>query len=143
MDKGNKDFNHISTLHVDTVKGEDSDIISDRVSDIGSVNPKISDDPDQLSGINSVRPGGFASRQGFRGRDSRVSQQVRRTGCWICGESQHFAKSCPKQCCRRCRERGHSLRDCKSKRVLSVRVTECDGNLADESGVIISVRLNG
>ena len=76
-----------------------------------------------------------------------TKSQGKRPACFVCGDTRHFQRKCPRQYCQQCGKQVHHRRDCFSaKRVMTLEVPaqqgHQDGN-AIQSGVVIRVCLNG
>ena len=140
LDRGNRDFNRVAKIQQEVVtEGEPNLKPKDAESrnDIG--------ERSQTS-VNMIQRGGYTRRRsGFRGYGVRGGfMPERRAGCWICGDIRHFIRDCPKQCCNKCGERGHSLWNCKSKGVFTVNSVKTTNIFQEnEAGVVISVTLEG
>ena len=102
LDRGNRDFNRISTLNADTVKCVNPSGGSDQGWVENSMDPNTAGSKVLLSEVNAVYRRAYSSRRGWRDSRSRGAYTGRSTGCWICGDSQHFAKYCSNQRSRRC-----------------------------------------
>lgn len=66
-------------------------------------------------GINNVRGGSYARIKLDQYELNQVVRIIRSSDnrCYVCGSKEHFAKTCEKLFCKKCKHNGHSYKDCR------------------------------
>ena len=148
MDRGNRDFDRVTSIHVSWRSGEAHKARQWDPPSAETLVVSQSGYPEVPSDITCEV--NYINQSVYRGNYRRPWETGRKkvrtasNACFACGEQGNFARFCTKKRCLKCGRPGHDARNCRSGKILTIESEQTKPPTGvRESGVLISMKVNG